>query len=126
MIMYELPLPPSVNNLFSSNNGRRFVGAKYKEWRRQADKFLMAQGKLRTMQGPVSIGIVIRDEGTGDLDNRCKAILDFLVHHQIIEDDNRKIVREISLKWGDVDGAVVQIFRPSDWTVRNIKQREVA
>lgn len=121
MIVYELPLPPSTNNLFSSNNGKRYVGGKYKEWRKQADALVMSQGKLRTIEGPVAICIVIRDGAGGDLDNRCKAVLDYLVHHKIIEDDNGKIVRSIYLTFGQVDGARVEICRPEvkpDWIQR--------
>lgn len=129
MIVYDLPLPPSTNNLFSTGLGRkRYVSAKYNTWRKDADRFLMAQGRLEVISGPVQVRITIRDDVHRDLDNCCKAILDFLVSHGIIEDDRREIVRSIFLTWGKVSGARVEICRYGDaeWVVRRNLARAAA
>jgi Holliday junction resolvase RusA-like endonuclease len=129
MIIYELPIPPSTNNLFptQSSSNRRYVSREYRQWRGDAGRMMMAQGPLKTLSGPVIVAITIRDEGPGDLDNRCKAILDFLVHHGVIEDDNRKIVRAINLSWGEVEGARVEISAAPEFvTRRGLAKRESA
>lgn len=142
MIVYELPLPPSVNAMFANrgvkgafNVGKESVGigrapapqrgrtitGDYKSWRRQANAQLMTQCPLKTVLGPVDIRITITERACGDLDNRCKAILDFIVHHKIIEDDCRSIVRSIFLQWGDVEGARVEIAKVGDWIARKLR-----
>lgn len=115
MIIYELPLPPSVNAMFANRSvgkqrarGRIRTEA-YRKWREQAGLHILCQGPLRKMAGSVNLRITISDGASGDIDNRCKAVLDFLVHHGIIEGDHKKIVRKILLEWGDVEGARVEI-----------------
>lgn len=137
VIIYQLPLPPSVNAMFA--NVMPFKNAKgktkvtgrvktdaYRAWRRQAGLHVVCQGPLRKISGPVAIRIIISDQACGDLDNRCKAILDFLVHHKIIEDDKKDIVRKILLEWGDVEGAQVEISEQVDWTGRRNLARKTA
>lgn len=121
MIVYDLPLPPSVNAMFASRGvkgaakeavkarrGRVKTGA-YHSWSKQAGLAVMCQGPLKTHSGACHIRIVVSDRACGDLDNRCKAVLDFLVHHKIIKNDDKTIVRKILLEWGPVDGARVEI-----------------
>lgn len=109
-----LPRPPSVNNLFvtvkSLGAPLRVRGKPYREWVKLADGMLWGQ-HLEYFQGPVRITILVEDKGQGDLDNFCKATLDFLVRHNIIEDDCRKIVRSITMKWADIEGARVEVCR---------------
>lgn len=146
MLIYSLPLPPSVNAMFANRgvngvfgeakkSGRigqqrqrgRIVTSAYRAWRHQAGMHLLVQGPLRKIAGPVAVRIIISDKACGDLDNRCKAVLDLLVHHEIIEDDCRSIVRKILLEWGDVEGAQVEITEQPDWTERrNVAKRNAA
>lgn len=130
MIIYQLPMPPSVNAMFANRagNGRgRITTRKYNEWRRQAGLQIMGQGPLRKISGPVAIRLIISDSTRGDIDNRCKAVLDLLVSHKIIEDDSKRIVRKILLEWGDVEGAQVEISEQPDWTERrNMAKRDAA
>ncbi|HEX3984716.1 MAG TPA: RusA family crossover junction endodeoxyribonuclease, partial [Acidisoma sp.] len=60
---------------------------------------------------PVIISIVFEDAGRADIDNLSKGIIDHLVHHRLIRDDSRPIVREIHLRWGGVKGAVVTVSK---------------
>lgn len=113
-IRFDLPRPPSTNNLFPTQRSsyRRYVGKEYRQWRGDAGRLFLAQGGAPRIKGPVNVKIIIQDEGTGDLDNRLKAVLDFCVHHQIIEDDSRKIVRAISLAWSETkEGCTIEIER---------------
>ena len=109
MIVYELPLPPSTNRLHFGKGEDAHRRGNYNTWRKVADRALMAQGRLKVHCGPCFITITIAESARGDLDNRCKSTLDYLVHHGIIEADDKRIVREIRLKWGDVPGARVEI-----------------
>lgn len=125
MIAYQLPLPPSTNRIWRKSRNRVHRSAEYVSWVRGADSNLMAQG-LRQHAGPANIRIVISNTARGDIDNRCKAVLDFLVHHGIIEDDSKRIVRKILMEWGPIDGCRVEITAAAEWTARKIKQRKAA
>lgn len=104
-----LPTPPSVNNLFINVRGRgRVPSARYADWRRRATAELWGQ-PMQNFAGPVEVKIVAEDAGRTDLDNFAKGVLDFLVHHRFIEDDNRSVVRRLTLEWGDVKGVVVEV-----------------
>jgi Holliday junction resolvase RusA-like endonuclease len=113
MIIYDLPLPPSVNGMFCNGaaGGKfgRVKTATYREWKRQAGLHMLVQGPLKKIAGPVNVSITISDRAAGDLDNRLKAILDLMVTHTVIEDDKKDIVRSIHMKWGEVEGARVEI-----------------
>lgn len=133
MIIYQLPLPPSVNAMFANLlNGRgkrpgRVKTSEYRDWCRRAGIHMLLQGPLRKITGPVAIRIIVSENARGDLDNRTKSVLDLLVHHQIIEDDSKRIVRKLLLEWGDVEGAQVEITEQPDWTEhRNLARRPTA
>ena len=83
--------------------------SKYDRWRENADRFVLAQGRLKTHVGPCRIHIIIRATARLDLDNAIKPLLDYLVHHKIIENDDKSIVRSIYAEWGDVSGARIEI-----------------
>lgn len=71
---------------------------------------LMAQGGARSFHGRVAITVTLADRGQGDPDNRLKALFDFCVFHGIIDNDDRKTVREIHVLWGaNIAGARVEI-----------------
>lgn len=111
MIVFDLPLPPSTNRLHFGKGEDAHRRGNYNTWRKRADQMLLAQGRLKVHCGPCKITITINEKAQGDLDNRCKSTLDYLVHHGIIENDNKRIVRRIELQWGPVEGARVEIDR---------------
>lgn len=110
MIRLTLEKPPSVNALFATDwkTKRRFKSAKYESWLRSAEASLYMT-KWKPIKGPVSISITIEDAGAVDLANHEKCLVDFLVKHGLIENDNRKIVRKITLQWGAASGCLVEI-----------------
>ena len=101
MMRLYLERPPSLNHLFpSGKDGARHRSPAYEKWRKVCGPIMMIQ-RPQAIHGPVRIDIVIRDEGSGDLDNFCKGAIDLLVHHKLIDGDNRPVVREIRMSWGD-------------------------
>jgi crossover junction endodeoxyribonuclease RusA len=98
VIRYELPYPPSTNNLFVNHARGRAVSARYKAWRNEAGLFIVAQGR-KQIKGPVSlsIGLVRPDRRKRDASNAIKPIEDLLVAMRVIEDDS--LVQRISVAW---------------------------
>lgn len=92
-----LPMPPSTNNLYVNVRGKgRVRSENYRKWNTEAGWTLVAQRPKR-FDCPVRVAIEICPEGRGvfDIDNKNKAILDLLVQHDVITDDNRLTVREL-------------------------------
>lgn len=99
-----LPLPPSTNNLYrteiiwrwSREEGKnvpvpiRVPHGNYKKWKREARTFLAGQRIPRVPKGtrrPFSVRIKVGLNRQSDLDNRLKALMDFLVDELITPDD---------------------------------------
>lgn len=96
-----IPAPPSVNKLFKNLPGRGRAKTKdYRDWVMEAAVELRGQGAKR-VSGPVVIMISVqRDHAAADIDNRVKALMDFLVQpglhksarsNGLIDDDSKVI-----------------------------------
>lgn len=97
--MIRIPVPPSLNNMFTNVPGRgRVRVAAYKHWIAEAGYSILAQ-RPKKYTGDVTVSIVIGPRQRGDLDNRIKPVLDLLTKMKIIEDD-RKVV-QITAEWSD-------------------------
>lgn len=108
-IRLRLPLPPPTHVLFVDVPGvGRAPSQILARWKRDAWRALSAQPQ-RFLGGPVRVAIVVEDRGRSDLEARAKPILDFLVVKNAIEDDSRAIVRELTLRWGAVEGCEIAI-----------------
>lgn len=83
-----VPAPPSVNKLFKSiPNGGRAKTREYKNWLAEAGWMLREQ-MPDAVFGRVVISLCVeRTNLRADIDNTCKALLDLLVLHHVIEDD---------------------------------------
>lgn len=113
-----LPFPPSVNGMFNGKS-RRFKSDGYKSWLKEAKIDLdIAKYKAgfswKNYKGKVEVHMLLRapDKRVQDVDNRIKAVLDFLVTHKVIEGDDSRYVRGISAYWCDdvgMAGCVVEI-----------------
>jgi Holliday junction resolvase RusA-like endonuclease len=81
-----------VNNLFAtSKDGHRFKTKHYKFWLAEAGWRLRAQ-RPRKVCGPVVILLAVeRSWDTADIDNRVKAVFDFLVKHDVMDDDSNVV-----------------------------------
>lgn len=104
-----LPFPPSVNALYRNVAGRgRVTSGSYQRWKDEADGALWTQSK-KPISGPVNVTITLRDKGRYDCDNKIKCLLDLLVRHGIIPDDDRTVVRRVVAQVGDVQGCEIEI-----------------
>lgn len=107
-----LPMPPSVNNMFATFNGRRIISREYKAWRAVVGGVILQawtqQGRPkfeRHLALTVHIGLGYR----GDISNRLKAIEDALGESIPGFPDDRYIERiEIERVTG-IDGARVMV-----------------
>lgn len=120
LITVSLPYPPSVNNLYSNVAGKgRRPTSRYATWQRAAQTEVMAQRskfKVPRIAGKVQISIVLERRRNGmDIDNCAKAIIDTLVKMNLIDDDRH--VERLSLEWGDVTGARVDVMPVAEMAV---------
>ena len=109
-------LPPSTNRLFFNEPGKgRTKTSRYRKWRTDAGWELKLQ-KVRPISGPVSIHVNLPDlpGRLPDLDNTAKAIVDVLVKQRVIEEDDRRIVRSLSLNWSRNLKAVLIVIKRAD------------
>lgn len=108
-----MPPPPSVNNLFvNAPRGRgRFPSPKYKAWLRAAVKEMAMRAAPPLINAPVTLHLQITAKCRNDLDNCAKAIIDLLVAQGVLINDDKKIVKRITLEFADVSGAVVRVIR---------------
>lgn len=91
-MIVTLPIPPSVNNLFFNRAKGRAKTAKYDKWIHDAGIMLNA-ARARPVASPVRVSISVGEcNSQRDLDNLSKPILDLLVRHKIIPNDNIKNV----------------------------------
>lgn len=116
MLRLKLSKPPSTNKLFANVPGKGRVKTKaYEAWIKAMGNTLTAQ-RARPVSGPVEIAITVDHTSGLDLDNACKASIDLMVRMGIITGDGYKIVKRITMEWGDVApfmgvemGAVIEI-----------------
>ncbi len=97
----NLPRPPSVNRT-------RKVDWKahkaHKAWILQADMQVLIEGGLRRlnkMPGKFEATLIL-DEHTCnlDLDNACKAVIDYARRLELIIDDDKRHMRRLTIEWG--------------------------
>ena len=93
-LTFELPMPPSSNNLFATvtikGKQRRIISRDYKAWRENAGGILAQQYAAydRPAVGRhASIRIRLNLNHQSDIGNREKAITDLLVAHLDMPDD---------------------------------------
>lgn len=112
MISIILPTPPSTNALFANNRraGGRHITSDYKHWREHAG-WLLQREHFKPIPGKVKITLTVEDKGRRDLSNAgLKSIEDLLVTHGLIEGDDRRFVRGITLGWSEsVTGVAVTV-----------------
>lgn len=111
-IIFCVPVPPSVNELFfnttvaqraaASVKGKSLPGrlksSKYRSWLNHAGWELKA-ARQQPISGPVAVAYLVPDKGGCDLGNLEKATTDLLVRHGLIDGDGRKVVRKIAMEW---------------------------
>ena len=112
LVTLQLPFPPSVNGLFDGKV-RRYPSPAYKRWRGLAGWELEAQRPPRLRHRvDIAIALTPPDKRRRDADNHCKALLDLLVAHRVIDDDADDCVRTVTIGWaaaGSEPGARITI-----------------
>ncbi len=83
----DLPIPPSVNNMFPGRAGR-FKSKQYRAWILAAGWELKMQ-KVWPVSGAYALTLELPENMRGDVDNRLKGISDLLVSHRLTPDDSR-------------------------------------
>lgn len=98
MIRYELPFPPSANNLFENATKGRRRSEHYNRWCVTAGKLIMMQGRKQILgHVALAVDLVKPDRRKRDLSNTLKAIEDLLVDMQVIGDDS--LIQALSAQW---------------------------
>ena len=129
---FILTRPPSANQLFTNVKGRgRVRTRRYMTWQNAAGWELKAQ-KPTVCHCPVRVSIEVQRTLTkkgawslkeGDGDNLVKAIMDLLVTHGVLLDDNATHVYGHSLDWVDDPNLEARQVRV---IVRPVEQRDAA
>lgn len=99
----RLPWAPSVNNAYpTGKHGKRFPSKVLANYKRDVWRSIYDQKIGRRMHAhPLTITITQHSKSdAGDPDNGIKAVLDALVQCNVIADDNRKIVKRITVEDG--------------------------
>ncbi len=114
-LVINLPLSPSSNNLFATVGKKRIRTVEYTAWAKEAGYRLNAQ-RPPLMAGKVALLIEVEEPNTArrtDIGNKEKAVTDLLVSHRVIQGDDQRFVREITMRWADVAGVRVTV-RPCE------------
>lgn len=86
----RLPIPPSVNACFANYSKGRIKTDKYRAWIRAADNECLIQ-RLRgrpLTSGPAKLIVRLPQHMRGDIDNRLKPLLDWMVSRKLTLDDS--------------------------------------
>lgn len=113
MITLRLPIPPSVNALYANSRhaGRgRFKTKLYRNWIKEADGYYLTQKPIVSVVGPYTATIEI-PKTRGDVDNRSKAVLDYLVRVGLTSDDRH--CRKVSVAVNETLDCCEVTIRPA-------------
>ena len=108
-VVIDLPYPPSVNRLWRSTaaeKNRVYLSPSYVKWKGAADALLLGsrgwRAKKITGAFHIDISLCPTSQGhpRGDLDNRIKAVLDYLQRIEIIAND--KNCQRLLAEWVDL------------------------
>lgn len=92
-MLIKLPIPPSANGAFINLPKRgRAKSKRYTEWLKEADKWYQLQRlhELKPIAGPRAIHIRL-PKIRGDIDNRIKLPVDYLVSRGLTGDDKLNV-----------------------------------
>jgi Holliday junction resolvase RusA-like endonuclease len=111
-MVLDLPFPPSVNRLWRSSgkdaSSRVYLAPGYVRWKKTADALMYTNRgwQSQRVSGYFTADILVcppKGHPRGDLDNRVKAILDYLQRVGIIADD--KYCQRLTIEWVDAPRA---------------------
>lgn len=106
---FDLPLPPSVNSLYFNRERGRTKTQAYQDWITLARSALRKQRAIPIFV-PVELEYLVSEKSRIDLGNHEKPLTDLLVFHGVLENDSKRYVRGISLKWcSELAGGTVRV-----------------
>lgn len=86
-IELELPMPPSVNEIWRKSKTHMYLSRTYTDWKSHAGWMLKSQ-RPGSIKGRVLILVSIEGvDNRSDIDNRVKAIFDLLAAYKVIQND---------------------------------------
>lgn len=90
-LVLTIPLPPSVNHIWRTGNGRHYRSEKYVKFAQAVGWAVIEAGRPRlgTARLEVEITLFPATRATQDIDNRIKATLDALMHAGVFQDDSQ-------------------------------------
>lgn len=112
MIVFELPVPPSVNSIWRQGNKKVYLNPKYVSWVYACDVAILADGgaaKLGKIEGRFGLLLEINEamiRKNRDLDNCAKVVADYCRRLGLIEDDNLQFMRRITVQLDDTPSAL--------------------
>ena len=87
MLRFKLPVAPPLNNAFGNKRyGGRYKTGRYRAWIRNADAHVLLQRLRGDVPAPFRVRMLFPANTPGDLDNRGKLILDYLVSRAVTPD----------------------------------------
>lgn len=111
MFEFVLPIAPSTNQAWTNRKGGfgrgRVRSARYHKWLREADRWYLLQklGQLPKLSPPFRCHLEL-PKIKGDIDNRIKLLLDYLVSREITPDD-RHCTELVVKQAGQADNMVL-------------------
>lgn len=112
-VTLDLPYPPSVNRIWkhastAMTKGKVYLAPSYVKWRKAAEKqlFVTPGWSTRRIVGAFAATIALAPpvkHPRGDLDNRIKAVLDFLQQSSIVKND--RDCEALSVFWASQEAA---------------------
>lgn len=98
--LLHLPPPPSVNKVWKNYHR----SPDYRWWIVAADRTIMAAGgvrRLEKMRNQFEVTITLDETLCKiDLDNGCKALIDYCKRIELIIDDDKRYLRQLLCRWG--------------------------
>lgn len=103
MTLIALPLPPSTNSIWKmpGKGSRPYLSKRYAAWKKECDGlYLVNKAHWKRVPGSIDITMIFDQtrRKRSDLDNRFKALLDWLQRVDLIENDS--LVDRIEAMWG--------------------------
>lgn len=84
----EIPIPPSLNNIYANAGKRRVKTQSFAAWKREAAWTIRFKVPAsQAVRGAIRVRLELPTNTAGDCDNRLKAAIDALVASGRIDDD---------------------------------------
>lgn len=101
-LTFKLPYPPSVNHYWGIRGKKRFVAPTGTKFHLAARAFIMNQ-RVPMFKGRVALCMIAYppDGHRRDADNLLKATIDTLVFSRVIQGDDSRFVRKVSIEWAE-------------------------